>query len=114
MKRQLTWLFSLAVAATVALPPFPTQAASDLKMLSSWNEKYQPRKFAAEEFISRVEKASGGNIKFSIDGPEVVPPFEQLQPVFSGVFDLLFTHGVYHLGSKGLAMAFDAVKADPS
>ena len=114
MKRQLTWLFSLALAATVALPPFPTQAASDLKMLSSWNEKYQARKFAAEEFISRVEKASDGKIKFSINGPEVVPPFEQLQPVSSGVFDLLFTHGVYHLGSKGLAMAFDAVKADPT
>ena len=45
-------------------------------------------------------------------GPETVPPFEQLQPVSSGLFDLLFTHGAYHLGETGMAFGMDAVKDD--
>ena len=39
--------------------------------------------------------------------------WEQLQPVSSGVFDMLFTHGVYHAGSKGLALVIDAIDLNP-
>jgi TRAP-type C4-dicarboxylate transport system substrate-binding protein len=42
----------------------------------------------------------------------VVPPFQQLQPVVAGVFDVLYTHGAYHAGSKGLGLAGDAIDID--
>jgi TRAP-type transport system periplasmic protein len=41
-----------------------------------------------------------------------VPPFQQIQPVSAGVFDMLFTHGVYHAGSKGLTLVADAIEPD--
>ena len=53
-----------------------------------------------------------GSIKFIISGPETVPPFEQLQPVSTGVFQMLFTHAVYHYGTTGIAMGLDAVRGD--
>jgi TRAP-type C4-dicarboxylate transport system substrate-binding protein len=66
----------------------------------------------ADAFAKNVEEATKGGIKFVIAGPETVPPFEQLQPVASGVFQMLFTHGVYHYGTTGLATALDAVKGE--
>ena len=48
-----------------------------------------------------------------ISGTEVVPPFEQLQPVVAGVFDMLYTHGVYHMGGKGLSLVLDTIDMDP-
>jgi TRAP-type C4-dicarboxylate transport system substrate-binding protein len=63
--------------------------------------------------VKNVAKIGGDKIKIRISGPEVVPGFQQLQPVKSGVFDVLFTHGVYHMGSKGLAAVVDAMNADP-
>jgi TRAP-type C4-dicarboxylate transport system substrate-binding protein len=47
-------------------------------------------------------------------GPETVSPFEQLQPVSAGLFDMLFTHGAYHLGETAMAFGMDAVKDDPA
>ena len=63
-------------------------------------------------FKKNVEEISSGNIKIEVSGPEVVPPFQQLQPVVTGVFDVLYTHGAYHAGSKGLGLAGDAIDID--
>jgi TRAP-type transport system periplasmic protein len=42
-----------------------------------------------------------------------VPAFEQLEPVSTGVFQVLFTHAVYHYGTTGIAMGLDAVGGTP-
>jgi TRAP-type C4-dicarboxylate transport system substrate-binding protein len=42
----------------------------------------------------------------------VAPPFEQLQPVSAGVFDILFTTPGYHQGQTGVGNLFDAFKPD--
>jgi hypothetical protein len=34
-------------------------------------------------------QVSDGKLTIAINGPEAVPPFEQLQPVSAGVFDIL-------------------------
>jgi TRAP-type C4-dicarboxylate transport system substrate-binding protein len=39
-----------------------------------------------------------------------VPPFEQLQPVIAGAFQMLFTHGIYHYGQTGISTGLDAVR----
>ena len=110
MKRILT---SALIAAMLPVAALSTASATDLKILSSWNKDNWPTYAVLEEFTKNVASIGGGKIKFSISGPEVVPAFEQLQPVSAGVFDILYTHGVYHSGSKGLAMAFDGIDPGP-
>ena len=86
--------------------------AETIKLLTSWGANDKPSYANALLFKKNVEEISGGNIKVEISGPEVVPPFQQLQPVVAGVFDVLYTHGAYHAGSKGLALAGDAIDID--
>lgn len=110
MKRLLT---TGVAAAALAFASAASVAAADLKVLTSWNKDNWPTYAAFDMFAKKIESIGKGKVELTISGPEVVPPFEQLQPVSSGVFDILFTHGIYHAGSKGLAFTFDAIDADP-
>jgi TRAP-type C4-dicarboxylate transport system substrate-binding protein len=84
--------------------------AAELRLLSSWDKTNPAVAVLAETWAKGVESASKGSIKVVINGPETVPPFEQLQPVSAGAFQVLFTHAVYHYGATGLGMGIDAVK----
>ena len=96
-------LLALAISTTPA-------AAAEYRMLTSWDKANPAVPLLAEAFAKNVEAASKGNIKFVLSGPETVPPFEQLQPVASGAFQMLFTHGIYHYGTTGLSVGLDAVR----
>lgn len=100
----------LAFATSLALT-FSAQAA-DIRLLSSWDRTNPAVATLAEAFTKGVESSTKGNIKFIVSGPETVPPFEQLQPVSTGVFQMLFTHGIYHYGTTGMAVGMDAVRGD--
>jgi TRAP-type transport system periplasmic protein len=102
---------TLACAVIAFVPP---ASAETYKMLSSWDRALKPAYTVAEMMQKQVEEVSGGKTKLEISGPETVPPFQQLQPVASGVFDILYTHGAYHAGAKGIAMAGDAIDGDPA
>jgi TRAP-type transport system periplasmic protein len=84
--------------------------AAELRMLTSWDKSNPAVPVLAEGFARTVEKASNGRISFVLSGPETVPPFEQLQPVAAGAFQMLFTHGIYHYGTTGLSTGLDAVR----
>ncbi len=106
----------LTIAAALAAALVTTAGAASAKnltMLSSWDESYNAVPVFAHGFADKVEELSNGDLKIEIRGPETVPPFEQLQPVSSGLFDMLFTHGAYHLGETAMAFGMDAVKDDP-
>jgi TRAP-type C4-dicarboxylate transport system substrate-binding protein len=103
----------LAVIGTVALgAPLASSQAANLKLLTSWNRDNWPTYAVLEQYVKNVDAIGAGSVKISLTGKEVVPPFEQLQPVSAGVFDMLFSHGVYHAGSKGIALVADAIDAD--
>jgi TRAP-type transport system periplasmic protein len=87
--------------------------AADIRFLSSWDKTNPAVPAMAEPFMKGVEAGTKGGIKFNISGPETVPPFEQLQPASTGVFQMLFTHAVYHYGTTGIAMGLDAVGGTP-
>ena len=97
--------FSLAAASSVH--------AADLRFLSSWDKTNPAVPAMAESFMKGVETGTKGSIRFNVSGPETVPAFEQLQPVSSGLFQMLFTHAVYHYGTTGIAMGLDAVGGTP-
>lgn len=89
-------------------------SAETLTMLSSWDESYNAVPVFAQGFAERLQENSGGEITVEMRGPETVSPFEQLQPVSAGLFDMLFTHGAYHLGETPMAFGMDAVSDDPT
>lgn len=108
---------ALAVAALVAgaaatTLPAPA-AAADLTLLSSFNSTQKPTYAVLERYLENVATIGGDAISVRIAGPEAVPIFEQLEPVSNGVFDMLYTHPVFHAGSGGLALTVDAIDVDP-
>lgn len=103
----MTAVFAATILATPA-------AAQNLTMLSGWDESYEAVPVFAQGFIERVAEKSGGEFTIQLRGPETVPPFEQLQPVSAGLFDMLFTHGAYHLGETSMAFGMDAIEDDPA
>ena len=102
----MRWCTGALLAFAVSTAP---ATAAEYRMLTSW-DKSNPVPLLAEGFAKNVEAASKGNIKFVLSGPETVPPFEQLQPVAAGAFQMLFTHGIYHYGQTGLSTGLDAVR----
>jgi TRAP-type C4-dicarboxylate transport system substrate-binding protein len=100
--KRLGFAVALSVAVTGAAH------AADLRFLSSWDKTNPAVGTIAEAFTKGVESATKGSVKFVISGPETVPPFEQLQPASTGVFQMLFTHGIYHYGTTGMAVGMDA------
>jgi len=110
MKRFLA--VALAVAVGAGLPLSQAEAQTKLRLLSSWNKNNWPTYAVIDHYQKLVHANANPKIEITIFGEEVVPPFEQLQPVKSGVFDMLFTHGVYHAGSKGIALVIDAMEID--
>ena len=87
-------------------------AGAEFRALSSWDPSYIPRTALFEKFLKNVETASKGDFKFNVSGPETVPPFEQLQPAGSNVFQFLFTHGAYHFGTTPYLVAIESFSGD--
>ena len=117
-------VISLAVVAAVfAFVPLGSANAASVKLLTSWNKNLWPSYAPLELYVKNVAKigggefkgnhTTGGQVQIKISGTEVVPPFEQLQPVVAGVFDMLYSHGVYHMGSKGISLVLDTIDMDP-
>lgn len=99
----------VALAGLLANPA----GAQSLTLLSSWDETYNAVPVFAQGFAERVRELSGGEIDIDMRGPETVPPFEQLQPTSTGLFDMLFTHGAYHKGETAMVFGMDAIVDDP-
>lgn len=86
--------------------------AQDMRMLTAWGANHSGTANMAYGFIELVSEMSDGQITITPSGPEVVPAGSQLQPVEAGVFDLIYTHGLYHTGETGIGAAIDAVDGD--
>ena len=111
MKKLILAAAALTAAALAAGGPALAQTKT-LKLLSSWDRSNYAALEPALVYLEQLKKAGAGKLEIDLKGPETVPPFQQIQPVSSGAFDMLHTHGVYHAGSKGLALVMDAVEPD--
>lgn len=96
-----------------ALCTMPAHSAK-LRLLSSYDQTAVYTQEVAMRYVDLVQEASSDGITISFDGPGVVPPGEQLQPVSAGVFQILFTHGAYHTSTTGVGAAMDGVLVDPA
>ena len=86
--------------------------AEDMKMLTAWGGNHSGTANMAYGYIELVKEMSGGDVNITPSGPEVVPAGQQLQPTSGGVFDIVYTHGLYHTGTTGIGAAIDAVSPD--
>lgn len=103
----------LFVVLSMVLAFASNAVAAELKLLSAYAPNFIFNVGATDNFKKNLEKNSGGKLKIRQFGPDVIPTFEQFQPVQSGVFDLNFTHATYHAGTIGVGVAMDATIADP-
>lgn len=104
----------LMVTAFLVLFFASVGSAKELRMLSAYHENFIFSKGIATPFMDNLKEISGGKMTVRFNGPDVIPTFEQFQPVQAGVFDLLVTHMSYHAGTIGLGVAIDATTADPT
>ncbi|HIF81418.1 MAG TPA: hypothetical protein EYQ05_12805 [Gammaproteobacteria bacterium] len=95
----------LALSTTASL-------AEELRMLTAWGANHSGTANMAYGYIKLAEELTGGSVSIKPNGPEVVSGGKQLQPVTAGVFDLIYTHGLYHTGTTGIGAAIDAVEGD--
>lgn len=106
-------LATLATLALIAGSPHAFAQSTQYRWLNSWDRTLPQVPRFVEPYLKAVEAASNGRMKFAVSGPETVPPFEQLQPVASGAFHFLFTHGGYHFGTNPLLSAIEALGGTP-
>jgi TRAP-type transport system periplasmic protein len=102
-------LVSLTGLALLACAP---ARGTELRALASWDDTHPARRILFNTYLKNVEATSKGDLTFRLSGPETVPPFEQLQPVGAGVFQLLFTHPGYHIGITPYLISIDGFKGD--
>lgn len=109
MSRKFTLCMSLLMGLTFS----QMLSAEQFRVLSSWDNSYEPVGQILGGFLDRLEEESGGEITSRVSGPETFPPFEQLDPVSRGVMDMLFTNGAYHYNDTAVAMSLDALIGGP-
>ncbi|MEA2119067.1 TRAP transporter substrate-binding protein DctP [Halovibrio sp. HP20-50] len=104
---------ALAVAGTAGTGFSSELEAQELNMLAGYPSNFAWYREIGPQFIDMVHEMSAGDIQINVQGPDVVPAFEQLQPVQVGAFDLLFTHPAYHSGTTAIGLSLDAIDVDP-
>ena len=110
------WLATSALAGAFAIAsaaPALAQAKVTLKYLYPWSPSLQSNEEMRKWMFEQIKKESNGEIEFRFFGPSVVPPFQQLQPVSSGAFDIHFTSPAYHGKDTGMGQLGDTVTPDP-
>ncbi len=107
-------LAKLLVAALLALLAVPSAfAQTNLRLLSAFDARFAPQVVVVNGWVDAIRRASNNGIAVSASGPEVVPVFEQFQPLASGAFDLLFTVQPYHLGNTSVSFGLWALEPNP-
>lgn len=112
MKKKLSQ--GLFVVLFMSLTFVSSACAENLKMLSAYAPNFVFNTGITDNFIKNMNTLSKGKIKISTFGPDVIPTFEQFQPLQSGIFDLSFTHATYHAGTIGVGVGMDATTTDPT
>lgn len=111
MIRRLTGALAAAVLAGLLLSP-AARADTDLRMIVAFDERFPGWQLWAEALRDNVAAASNGEIKITLNGPEVVPPFQQFEPTSQGVFDLSMNIPPYYMGTTAVSNTFYAMDPD--
>ncbi|MCF6266017.1 MAG: TRAP transporter substrate-binding protein DctP [Desulfuromusa sp.] len=112
MKKNM--LRGILITSLLVLVLSTNAMSAQFRMLSAWAPNFIFTVGAANSFMENLDRISAGDMKISLFGPDVVPTFEQLQPVQAGIFDLAYTYSAYHSGTTPIAIGMDATIGDPT
>jgi TRAP-type C4-dicarboxylate transport system substrate-binding protein len=105
-------LVKMLVAFLLIMPISSSLQAETLKMLTCYPMTHIITDTGVTIFEKNLKEISNDSMDLKTFGPNVVPVSEQFQPIQSGVFDLLFTTSVYHMGTTAMGVAIEATEAD--
>jgi len=106
---------ALAAILSAASLGSAARAETQLKALAAWSTTLPLVPEVFYKFQEAATKASNGEITFQNTGPETVPPFEQLEPLSQGVFDVVFQSSAYHQAQTGMGVALqNLIDLDPA
>ena len=93
-------LFAGAVgAAAIAAPPVARAQGKRWRMVTSWPKRLPGPGMSAERVAERIAALSGGRLQIAVSAAgEVVPAFEVLDAVGSGVAEIGHTAAFYWQG----------------
>ena len=106
------YLVAAACAATMAAPAGAQARPQTLQMLVPVTTTHALHD-VADLFVGLVDERFDGRYRIDLVGPDVIPSFEQFDPVSAGLFPMALAIGAYHSGSTGIGLAADAVDGDP-
>ncbi len=104
--------FKALLVGAIGLAQVGVAAAQELRLLTSWDNSYAPVEAVIDPLMAKISEATDGALTIRRFGPETIPPFEQLDPVARGAFDLLVTNGAYHYNQTAASMSLEALIAD--
>ncbi len=102
----------ILVCMCLTIAAAPVQA-KNLKVISGFPTTHLYTSGCLGIFEKNLKKISNDNLSLNTMGPDVVPTNEQFQPVQSGIFDLLFTHTAYHMGTTAIGLTLESISPDP-
>jgi TRAP-type C4-dicarboxylate transport system substrate-binding protein len=112
-KKRIIVLCVVACLLFVGLVQPVQVTAKNLRVISAFPQTHLYTEGCLGIFAANLGELSGGKLSLQISGPDVVPGNEQFEPLQSGVFDLLFTHSAYHLGTTAMGASIEAIDPDP-
>jgi len=109
-RRYVTRAGVLGVTGAVATPALAQSGKLRWRMVTSWPKRLPGPGMSAERVASRIAALSGGRLEIAVSAAgEVVPAFEVLDAVGSGVAEMGHTAAFYWQGKEPAAAFFTTV-----
>ncbi len=109
-RRTLIAAGSAGVAGVVAAPAVARAQARRWRMVTSWPRRLPGPGMSAERVAERIAALSGGRLQVTVHGAgEVVPAFEVLDAVGSGVAEIGHTASFFWQGKEPAAVFYTTV-----
>ena len=109
-RRKFARAGGLGLLGALAAPQIARAAARRLRMVTSWPKRLPGPGMSAERVAERIKALSGGRLEVSVAAAgEVVPAFEVMDAVGSGVADMGHTASFYWQGKEPAAAFFTTV-----
>jgi len=109
-RRKLVGGGTLGLAGAVAAPAVARAATLRWRMVTSWPKRLPGPGMSAERVAERINATSGGRLQIAVSAAgEVVPAFEVLDAVGSGVAEIGHTAAFYWQGKQPASVYFTTV-----
>jgi len=109
-RRTLARCAALGLAGSLAAPRIARGETRRWRMVTSWPRRLPGPGISAERVAERIAALSGGRLQVTVHAAgELVPPFEVLDAVASGVAEMAHTASFYWQGKEPAAVFFTTV-----